>query len=505
MGGLANLPFLVILAGVGAAAMYVPAAMAYTLDQHRVGQAFFYSGTLFLMLAVMVAIATAHRRPRDVVRRHLAQMLGAYLLLPPMLAVPFAQAVPDTSFANAWFEMVSAFTTTGATLYTVPGRLPDPVQLWRALAGWMGGFFILLTAAAILAPMNLGGFEVLSPQAAGRGIRAGRQITDVADPAERLWHHARVILPAYGGATVALWMALHLAGEGSLIALCHAMATVSTSGISPVQGLAGGSAGFPGEALVFLGLMLAVTRRFWPGAVLRAGAPPLWRDPEVRLAAGFVTAIPALLFLRHWIGAIEGAAPDDPASALEVLWGAVFTVLSFLTTTGFESQGWIDARIWSGLEAPGLLLLGLAIMGGGVATTAGGVRLLRVYALFEHGRRELEKLSYPSSVGGGGARLRHLREDGAWMAFIFFMLFALTLGAVNLALALAGLEFETALILSIAALTTTGPLAGVAAEAPVAWSGQGVAAQAVLAATMVIGRFETLALLALIAPGAWRR
>jgi trk system potassium uptake protein TrkH len=81
------------------------------------------------------------------------------------------------------------------------------------------------------------------------------------------------------------------------------------------------------------------------------------------------------LFLRHWIAALEVSVEPSLTMVLSSLWGSMFTVLSFLTTTGFESAGWNEARSWSGLGTSGLMLAGLAIMGGGVATTAGGVRL----------------------------------------------------------------------------------------------------------------------------------
>ena len=113
---LLDLPLLVILMAISALAMLVPAAHAYALSQHDVGRPFFYSALILLMFTGMIALATANARPRDPRRSHLKALVGAYLVLPLMLAIPFHEAVPDTTFANAWFEMLSSFTTTGATL-----------------------------------------------------------------------------------------------------------------------------------------------------------------------------------------------------------------------------------------------------------------------------------------------------------------------------------------------------------------------------------------------------
>ncbi|MDP4034014.1 MAG: potassium transporter TrkG [Pseudorhodobacter sp.] len=500
-----DLPLLVILMGIAAAAMYLPAAHALVLRQHAVARPFFYAGTILLILTAMIALATANQRPRNVARSHLWALLGAYLVLPLMLAVPFDQAVRDTSFLNAWFEMLSSFTTTGATLYDTLDRLPPSLHLWRALVGWLGGFFMLLMAVAVLAPLNLGGIEVYSGHLPGRAVAGAAQITKIADPSERMTRYALLLFPAYGGLTLALWVLLVMAGETGLVAVCHAMATLSTSGISPVAGLAGSVSGFVGEALIFVFLIFAVTRRALPGAVMVDRAIPIHRDPEVRMAAFFVGAVTVVLFVRHWIGALELADGQDLPAFFRALWGAAFTTLSFLTTTGFASADWASSRVWSGLNTPGLILLGLAMIGGGVATTAGGVKLLRVYALYRHGERELERLVHPSSIGGSGRIARRLRREGAHVAWVFFILFAFSIAIFTAALGLAGVAFEPGLVLTIAALTTTGPLANFAAEAPIRYAELGGAAKLILGFAMVLGRVEALAILALLAPDGWRR
>lgn len=498
-----DLPFMVILMAIGAVAMFVPAAHALTVSNHAVARAFFYSGTLFLMLSVLLGIATAANRAGNPARNHLLTLLGTFTVLPLMLAVPFAEAVPDTSFYNAWWEMVSSLTTTGASLFE-PHRLPSSVHLWRALAGWMGGFFVLVTAVAILAPMNLGGFEVLSGAPAGQGLIAAGQAARSALPAERLWRHTRTLLPAYAGLTLALWIGLILSGDTALVAACHAMSTLSTSGISPVGGLAGSKSGASGELVILVFLVFALSRRLYPSGRTLRNTSGLLLDPELRMALLLVTLVPALLFLRHWVGALEVDEVKNTAAALRALWGTIFTVLSFLTTTGFESVAWAEARDWSGLASPGLILAGLTVIGGGVATTAGGVKLLRVYALYRHGEREIERLVHPSSVGGAGVQARRLRRQGAQMAWIFFMLFALSIAVTMLALALTGLDFVASTTFAVSALSTTGPLAAVAAEAPLPWSELNGAARAVTAAAMVLGRLETLAIIALLNPDFWR-
>ncbi|WGV17009.1 potassium transporter TrkG [Fuscovulum ytuae] len=500
-----ELPLLVLLMGITALSMLLPAAHAVILRDHPTGRAFFYAAIILFILTAMIGLATVNRRARNPARANLVALVAAYAVLPVMMAIPFVQAIPDTSLVNAWFEMVSSFTTTGMTIYE-PARLPASLHLWRAQVGWMGGFFILVAAVAILAPMTLGGIEVLSGRVPGRGAEGLSQITATADPARRVAQQAAVILPVYAGVTIALWVALLMAGEPNFPALIHAMSTVSTSGISPGDGLAASGHNFWGEFAIFLVLFAGITRRLWPGSLVQGSDGTLPRDPELRLALVLLFVVPLLLFLRHWLAATEGGVDEGTLiSALHALWGAVFTTLSFLTTTGFTSADWTAAQNWSGLETPGLILAGLAIFGGGIATTAGGVKLLRVYALFRHGQRELEKLIHPNSVGGAGQTARRLRREGAYLAWIFFMLFALSIAVAVAALALAGIDFEPALILTLGALTTTGPLTEVAGAAPIALAPLSMAAKGIIALTMVVGRLELLAILVLLTPDGWRR
>lgn len=503
MARVLQLPFFVILLGIGSLAMYVPAAHAFAERNYFVARAFFYSGSLLFTLTALIAVATAANAPSRGPRNQLLTLLGAYTLLPVLFAIPMREALVDTSFFNAWWEMVSSFTTTGATLYA-PERLAPSLHLWRALVGWMGGFFVLLTAIAILAPMNLGGFEVLSGAPAGQGAVAGGQSGRGVDPADRIRRYFVTLFPVYAGLTLILWVALLISGDQSLVAASHAMSALSTSGISPVGGLGGSASGFAGELLVFLFLVFSVSRRLYPsGRTLRTGRA-LAEDPELRMALLFVTVVPTLLFVRHWVGALEVDEVRNTVAAARALWGTVFTVLSFLTTTGFESSDWVAARTWSGLETPGLILAGLAVIGGGVATTAGGVKLLRVYALYRHGEREIERLVHPNSIGGAGTQARHLRRQGAQIAWIFFMLFALSIAVTMLGLSLTGLDFEASTTFAVAALSNTGPLAAVMAEQPLFWAELDIAARVIAAAAMVLGRLETLAIIALLNPEFWR-
>ncbi len=501
---------MVILLGVGGAAMALPAGHAATVGNHALARDFLYSGLIILVLTLLVAIALSGYRPANVARSHLLQLAGSYLLVPLALALPVTQGVPGISVLAAWFEMTSSFTTTGASLLD-PATTPPSLHLWRALVGWMGGVLTLVAAVAILAPMTLGGFEVISGLAAGRGAGgpitgkpsrgSAPQITRIIDPAERIKRYAGQILPVYAGLTLVLWILLVVAGDPVLVGLCHAMSTLSTSGITPLAGFSDAPSGQWGQGFILLFLGFALTRRAFPGAARRMSGPPLLRDPEFRVGLAIAAGTVVIFGSFH---VLQLAAPS-PALLAATLWSDLFTVLSFLTTTGFLPVGAPLATAAGGISLPGLVLIALALTGGGVATTAGGIKLMRVFAMTRQARHEVQRLAHPHAVSRSGPLGRNLRERGAYAAWIFLMLFLITLAVVCGVLTLMGAGLQDAVVLAVAALSNTGPLAGAATGNAANWAGLSDTAIITLAAAMVLGRLEMLALVALIGAGSWRR
>jgi len=503
MALLYRLPFLILLTGMASASMILPAVVALWTEAHQDARSFFYSGLVGLVFCALVGLALANRPHNRNAIRQLLALLGTFAILPAVLAVPFYESVQTTSFLNAYLEMVSSLSTTGLPLFA-PERLSMAEHLWRAQVGWMGGLLMWVAAAAILAPLNLGGFEVTSLDEPGQDVVAGAARRDTSNPASRLARSAAILVPTYVSLTLALWVLLLVAGDRPFVALTHAMSVMSTSGISPVGGPAGASSGFAGEAIMAVFLLFALSRLTFSadtGASQRAG---LLYDPEFRLGVAIVLSVPLLLLLRHFVAALDLGDQNNVFAAARAFWGAAFTVLSFLTTQGFASVDWVDAQQWSGLETPGVILMGLALIGGGVATTAGGVKLLRVFALIINGMREVDRLVHPSSVGRSGLVSRRTRREGAFIAWVFFMIFAITLAATTVAFAAFGIPFEQSLVMAVASLSNCGPLVDVVQAGRLALIDLGPGPKVIAALAMIMGRLEMLALVVILTPDLWR-
>lgn len=502
MTGLYRQPLIVLLMAFFGVSLLCTAAIGASWGDPASAWVLLFDGIFVVSVTFMVGFAMSGRPARTRIGQEFAELIAAYIVLPVFLALPIYSMLSDITFAGGYFEMMSMLTTTGATLFEDPTLLPPILNFWRAFVAWSGGFIILVAGLAIMAPLNLGGFEVSGIQREGRV--SDREGTTRVGAGERVVRIAVAIAPVYASLTGVLMIGLLALGEAPLTAICHAMSVLSTSGVSPVGGLTSAEAGRLGEVFLFLFLFTAVTYR--PYARLSSSHRPvgLRSDPEVQTALYIVGTIGLILFLRHYVAAIDAGEADELGSALWSLWGAIFTVTSFLTTTGFTSADWSRAEDWAGLDTGGLVLLSVAIIGGGIATTAGGIKLLRVVALYNHGLNEMERLVHPSRVGGHGSTARQSRRSGAMVAWMFVMMFFLTLAGVFVALSLTGVPFESALVMTVATLSNTGPLTGAFGAGLETYGSISAEARSVLCLSMLLGRVEVLAVIAVLNPQFWR-
>jgi trk system potassium uptake protein TrkH len=494
-----------------AALMLVPAAVAWAQGDRASLILFLQSAGLTALAAggLGVALRPSGPRRRPAARDELLTVLFLFAGAPVAAAAPIVLAQPALGWDGAYFEAVSMMTTTGGSAISDLRRAPDALHVWRLLLCWFGGLGTLVAAVAVFAPRNLGGLEVRvdeRPGSVGRlaGTPAWAGGGGRPDAEARLGVAARAVAPVYLALTLALGAVFASIGLPPLRAAAQAAGVMSTSGVAvdalPFQG------GFVAEAVALLFLAAAATRHAFQGGSAPHRLRRLRRDPEIELALIAVGIAAGWIFLRHFVGAAEADEAAAPREALEALWGALFTAGSFLSTAGYASAWWEGARDWSGLQSPGLLLLGLAAMGGGVASTAGGVKLLRSFALYQHGLREMARLAHPSAVTGHGEGARRVGFAGAQLAWLFLMLFLLGVGAAMLGLAATGVPLERALPAAIAAFSNTGPAyaAAVGPDAP-GFAAMAAAPRLILSAAMVLGRVELLAVVALANPAYWRR
>ncbi len=495
---LSHLPFFFQLFSVAALSMFLPSAHALTFENYAEARSFFYTGILGLFLLLMIALATSNRTLEESGIQQLTSLALGFLILPVYLAIPEHDIISTTDFINAYLDMVSALTTTGFVVFQ-PEILSDTIHLWRAVVAWMGGALIWLVAVAILAPMNLGGFEVAS----GSPIHQTHYLTS-KERQHFLHRNFSALFPLYLSLTGLLWFALALSGLPGFDSLIFAMSILSTSGITAVENLSDFNGNWTAEVVIFIFFIFAITRGIASRERSITGPGRFSTSTELSIASVVIISVTALLTIGQILQQIGSQKDVFCLATIKMIWANIFTVTSFLTTNGWQSGFWEASQTWSEFAAPSSLFLGLALIGGGIATTAGGVKLLRVYALYSNAVHEMDRLIHPSSIGHSNNIYQNELRAKAFIAWIFFMLFVIGLAIITLSLTAFGFNFEMAVIASVSALSTTGPLFGFILGAPIDFETLSSGAKMTLALAMVLGRLEILVLLALFTSETWR-
>ena len=482
---------LVITVFFSGIAMIVHAFAGLIENEYNIAQAFLLSGLILTVLAIFVGIALANKRPPSTVQSKLIRLATTIICLPALLSMPLVMYMPSVPKLDIYFEMVSCLTTTGATILPEGERLSDIIHLWRGSVAWIGGFIVLSTAIALIMPAKTAG------PAGAASASSGRNAT-YSQGRKRTVRTARLFL-VYSGATLSLWVGLAVLGENPLDSLIHAMSIISTSGVS-----ADGQLAMPGqtvgaEILITLFLILAVTGAFLATATSSSLARTTLKSSEFWLAMA-VAGLACIFVLIDQASTLPDSVSGFQVAAqfVDALLGTVFTVFSFLTTTGFQSTFWIEPTGDTRENHVGIILTFLALMGGSVISTAGGTKLLRVLALVELGMTEIGKMVYPSSAGPASG-FSGLRKEELIACGALFMLFVLSTVFVMISLAIAGKDFEPALVIAASMVSSTGPLADTVLGSEFSFSEFSDGIIIALAGAMIVGRLELVALIAILA------
>ena len=461
-------------------------------DSHK-GRSFFYAvllglfGLTFLRFSLQGTVFPMHRHAQ------LWSLIAFFLGFPLLLAIPLYEVSAAGQFIDAYLDIVSTVTTTGLPVFA-PGSLSETLVIWRVTLGWASGFLIWVFAWSIFAPLNLGGFEHLGARGEAMTQTQNARQTTGRLPAEKFWSEALRLGPVYLWITLAAALALLIVSGDPSYALLRAMATIATFGIEIPEH--SGAGGVGGEVILALVMLFALSRSTFSTVFARARKWRVTEDPELRVAAGLVL-VATLVLIGQGARYVEGLGAH-----LELVWGAFFTSLSYLTTTGLASDSLPVGLV--NLDPVEIILVALAMIGGGVATTAGGIKLLRVFILTGHSRAEVNRLIAPSQVMSGQIESRSHDHHSAMLVCVFLVLFILVMGAITLALTVAGSPVKDSLYLTLATVTNTGPLLPTGSGAETLVMSLPTQAKMILAAAMVLGRLEVLALLALLNPDIYR-
>lgn len=407
----------------------------------------------------------------------------AWVLLAGFGALPFVFSGVIPNYIDAFFEAVSGFTTTGATVLTSFDQRPRGIMFWRSFTHWIGGMGVLVLTLALL------------PKISGRTshlIRAESPGPTLSKIVPRMGDTAKIMYIMYFVLTMIEWLILMLCGMNAYDAAIHAMGTAGTGGFSNYGASVGAfdSAAIDLVITIFMlifGINFALYFR-----ILNSGWRDVLHSEELRWFLCIFGG--ATLFITLNI------MPQYNGSFFTALRYASFQVSSIISTTGYVTA---DFNLWP--ITCRMLIIVIMFIGSCAGSTAGGMKVCRIGMLIKLGMREIRSVIQPRKVAvvrfeGKGVDEVILKQTAVF-AFVYVLLVLLG----GFVISLEGLyDVETNLTAALTCISNVGP--GLGSVGPVEnFAGYGHFSKLILSFLMLAGRLELFPMLALFHPAMWKR
>lgn len=395
--------------------------------------------------------------------------------------LPFVLSGSIPSITDAFFESVSGFTTTGATILNNVEALPKGILFWRSFTHWIGGMGILVFTLALLPAFGVGGLQIYKAEATG-------PITDKIMP--RLKDTAKTLYITYIVITVISIVLLVLGGMSFYESCIHTFGTVGTGGFSSRQESIGAYDSTYIHMVIGVLMMLSGVNFSLYYAMYKHKWTDVFKDQELKLYLGIVFGSTLLIALDLF---------SRSKSALGIsLRDAYFQVSSIITTTGYST---VDFDKWSTFSK--LILFILMFVGGCAGSTAGGIKNVRILVLLKLIRRETGKIFHPRAVIPVKIGDKAVSEDTVFGITSFVFLYILIFLVGTLIVSLEGVSLVSASGAVAATLGNIGP--GFDMVGPTrSYSDFSNFTKWVFSLLMLLGRLELFTVIAVIMPRKWR-
>ncbi len=440
-----------------------------------------FGGTALLCLAFGLLFGRLAETPRILLRSEaMATVAGAWLAFAFFGGLPYVFVDHGLSPMDAFFESMSGFTTTAASVLVDYGRYDRAFFLWRAITTWFGGLGVIALGVVVLPRLGLAGRQLLFAEvsaAPNEGI------------SPKVRHTARSLWILYTGLTVLLVGLLVTQGLSPYDAVVHALSTLSTGGFSNHAGSIADLANPTVEWILVVFMLLGATNfaLLWRG--FRRGPLEIVRDAEFQVYVLFT-----LLFVVMAALLLAGGVPN------EATWrAAAFQVTSLVSSTGFSSA---DYETW-GTPVKAILLLAM-LMGGCAGSSAGGPKVVRWLILAKFLRREVRQALHPRAVLALTFKGRTVASPvlrSVVMLLISFVVLYLVVGVFLVVSE--GVTLEEGFTSSLACTANIGPAMGRFGPTG-SYAAYSPRAKGVLVIAMWLGRLDIMTVLALVGREAWR-
>lgn len=470
------------------------AALVSFLYEDGAAMAIVSSSLLTLFSGMLLMFTTrGHRKEINKREGYIVVTFGwLFMSMSGMLPYLVSGAIPTVT--NAFFETISGYTTTGASILSDIEALPKGILFWRSTTHWIGGMGIIVLAIAILPLLGIGGMQLFAAEAPGPS--ADKLHPRITDTAKRLWL-------IYFGFTALETIALKLAGMSFFDAINHAMSTLSTGGFSTKNN----SVAFWNDTpliqyIIIFFMILAGMNFVLSYFAFKGKVQKILRDEEFRLYMTFILGFTIITALVIYFKADITASTIHHPMVLgegESAWRhAWFQVIAVITTTGFVTA---DFTAWTPFLT--VIFFGLMFLGGSAGSTSGGIKVVRHLLTIRNAIVEFKRTLHPRAILPVRYNSRSVDRTIIFNILAFFILYMLSWIIGASVLAAFGLDFQTALGGAASSLGNVGPAFG--DLSPVDnFGGLPTPAKWWCGFLMLIGRLELFTVLILLTPFFWR-
>lgn len=397
-------------------------------------------------------------------------------------ALPFVISGAIPSYTDAFFETISGFTTTGASILNDIESMPKGLLFWRSLTQWLGGMGIIVLSLAILPIFGIGGMQLFVAEVPGP--TPDKLHPRIKETAKRLW----II---YIGFTFAETILLKIGGMTWFDAINHSFTTMATGGYSTKQAsIAHFQSPFIHYVIIFF-MFLAGTNFTLSYYALHFKFSKVFKNEEFRYYLGFIIIYTVLIAGALWY--IQGYQAE------ESFRDALFQVVSIITTTGYAT---VDYMLWVPFIT--VMIFSLMFFGGSAGSTGGSMKIMRVMLLLKNSYLELKRIIHPNAIIPVRINKKSVPQQIITNVLAFVVIYMLISIVSSIVISGLGYDLDTSVGAVAATIGNIGP--GIGLVGPVEnYAHFPVFGKWFLSFLMLIGRLELFTVLILFSPAFWKK
>ena len=468
-------------------AVFMTLALGVSLWYGEADSDVFLFSTIVTLLAGVIGLLIGRRAESRMGEREGYLIVAmVWVVFSAFGLLPYYLSGQVSSFTDAWFESMSGFTTTGATIIPDLEVITHGLLFWRSLTQWIGGMGIIVLSIAILPIFGLNGMQLYAAEVSG--LTYEKVSPRIADTAKMMWS-------IYVLLTVTEVAALWLCGLDVFDAVCHSFSTIATGGFSThnnsLEYYDSAAIHYTVTFFMFISGINFVLLIY----LLRGKARNFFQDEELRWYSVAVLVFAVMLTVGLYI-----ARPGWTGVQMERAFrDSIFTVISSMTSTGYTIS---DYMYWP--VVAWVVIFFLMLTGACAGSTAGGIKWVRLAIILKNGVAEFQRRIHPNAIIPVKLNEKNVPQQtiNNIMAFLIFYIFIIVITVVIFSAT--GVNFDESIGAAVSAIGNVGISigqfgpAGTYAEFP-------TVAKWVMSFVMLVGRLEIFTVLLLFTRALWRK